>query len=330
MTKPVQSILTFLSGGLVTGLIGWTTIPASARQATSATPGLHVCVAPDGVLRVVDASAACPAAERSMLLPTSGADRDSTKDASKNKAPTDPNAGCADPTRVAQLKQQLEDLEATAGQSTLGSRVIAPFEVVDRDGKRVFRVDEGVVALFNTNGKAVAQIHANPTGGYFSGTSADSEMGAAIGAVGDQSGLRIYDKVTRVDLGRDPQFDTYRAKFFNKAGTLVAGMGQSQSSGGGGAALIFDSSGELRAAVDLANSDGFKGRVAVWSKNHEIATLTEAKAGGLLAIYGSGGQRMVEAGVLPDGVGIVRAGPDGFSPGVGLLGLPGSFIMGKK
>ncbi len=39
---------------------------------------------------------------------------------------------------------------------------------------------------------------------------------------------------------------------------------------------------------------------------------------------------MVEAGVVPQGFGVVRAGPDGFSPGVGLLGLPGSYIAGKK
>jgi hypothetical protein len=38
---------------------------------------------------------------------------------------------------------------------------------------------------------------------------------------------------------------------------------------------------------------------------------------------------MVEAGSTADGIGVVRAGPDGFKPGLGVLGLPSSYISGK-
>jgi hypothetical protein len=38
---------------------------------------------------------------------------------------------------------------------------------------------------------------------------------------------------------------------------------------------------------------------------------------------------MVAAGVQPGGFGVVQAGPGSFSPGYGLLGLPGSYIAGK-
>jgi hypothetical protein len=38
---------------------------------------------------------------------------------------------------------------------------------------------------------------------------------------------------------------------------------------------------------------------------------------------------MVEAGVNEANIGVVRAGPASFAPGVGILGLPGSYIAGK-
>ena len=39
---------------------------------------------------------------------------------------------------------------------------------------------------------------------------------------------------------------------------------------------------------------------------------------------------MVEAGTLDTGIGLVKAGPGAFQPGFGPLGLPGSYIAGKK
>jgi hypothetical protein len=60
-----------------------------------------------------------------------------------------------------------------------------------------------------------------------------------------------------------------------------------------------------------------------------IARLGEGNAGGLFQLANSGGNAMVDAGVLPSGAGAVRAYPLG-SPSAGLLGMPGTFIMGRK
>ena len=53
-----------------------------------------------------------------------------------------------------------------------------------------------------------------------------------------------------------------------------------------------------------------------------------ASGGGLLQIASPGGNAQVEAGVLADGAGIVRTFPNG-NPGAGLVGMPGTFIMGR-
>jgi hypothetical protein len=39
---------------------------------------------------------------------------------------------------------------------------------------------------------------------------------------------------------------------------------------------------------------------------------------------------MVEAGSTAEGIGVVRTGPEGFKPGMGVLGLPSSYISGKQ
>ncbi len=52
-----------------------------------------------------------------------------------------------------------------------------------------------------------------------------------------------------------------------------------------------------------------------------IARLGEGNAGGLFQLANSGGNAMVDAGVLPSGAGAVRAYPLG-SPSAGLLGCP--------
>ncbi len=92
-----------------------------------------------------------------------------------------------------------------------------------------------------------------------------------------------------------------------------------------------DMGGTPRAAMGV-NVESAKGFVLVTNTSQtEVATLTEgAQAGGLLAISDAGGQPMVEAGVTKEGVGVVRALPEGFKPGYGVLGLPASYISGTK
>ena len=58
-----------------------------------------------------------------------------------------------------------------------------------------------------------------------------------------------------------------------------------------------------------------------------IVRLGEGQGGGLFQLANGGGSAMVEAGVLPTGEGVVRAYPLG-NPALGLVGMPGTFIMG--
>jgi hypothetical protein len=61
-----------------------------------------------------------------------------------------------------------------------------------------------------------------------------------------------------------------------------------------------------------------------------VGSMYASKAGnGRMELFNNAGLVMVQAGVNEYNVGVVRAGPAGFHPGVGILGLPGSFISGK-
>jgi len=95
-------------------------------------------------------------------------------------------------------------------------------------------------------------------------------------------------------------------------------------------AIISDTAGISKAYVGV-NSEGAGYFQVMGGNRFPIAELTEGKyKGGKLTLFSTSAVPMVEAGELESGVGTVWAGPMGFNPGVGLLGLPGSFIMGKN
>jgi hypothetical protein len=60
-----------------------------------------------------------------------------------------------------------------------------------------------------------------------------------------------------------------------------------------------------------------------------IASLVRGTNGGKLELSNSKGEVMVAAGTWSTGVGLVQTGPMSRAPG-GLMGVPGSFISGKK
>ena len=67
------------------------------------------------------------------------------------------------------------------------------------------------------------------------------------------------------------------------------------------------------------------------SKGQTIAALQQGQTGGaLLQLQDAGGNGVVAAGVHPQtGVGLVQTFPHG-NPGAGLVGMPGTFLMGRK
>jgi hypothetical protein len=327
--RRLKSLFAFVSGCVTTGAAGWLAVGLDA-QGWSPNAAVHVCVAADGLFRYVELTAACPSGERSLFLKRAEADVELPKPDEKPKTPE-----CnIDPARLAELERRLRELENRAGRGALASRVVAPFEVVDRRGRPIFSVEAGFVRLHNSAGGEVVRPRATDTGGYLETRSGDGGVRAAIGAGGrneaPDGGLKILEgNVERVTIGRRGGGDgSYVALFHAQSGTRVAGIGQSTH--GRGAAYVADVDGNVRARMTV-EADG-RGLIAVTNAaNFNVLTLTEGhSAGGLLKIANANGDdRMVQAGVTADGVGVVRAGPEGFQSGVGLLGLPGSYIIGK-
>jgi hypothetical protein len=127
----------------------------------------------------------------------------------------------------------------------------------------------------------------------------------------------------------------------NAGGTAVAGLGEAGI--GGGVTWTSSATGTIRAIVSgtgqihVANDAGVTLATMVAEQtgtftirnptNVTIAKLGAGQRGGILQLANEGGNATVEAGVLSDGVGVVRAYPLG-NPALGLVGMPGTFIMG--
>jgi hypothetical protein len=307
------TLIAFGAGCLTSAFaLAWMT--ADVRAQGSAGAPIPICVAADGVLRAAPATGSCRAGEARLSLLGGGATLENS---------------AADGTRVAALEQRVKALEDETGKRTV-NRVVAPFEVVSRTGQRMLYVEDGFVRLYNANGDEVALIAATNTGGSFAGKSASGALKVGVGA-GERAGnanaglVVIEDGVDRMSIGREGE-GVFIARFFGKTGVRIAGIGQ--SSGGRGAAYVADTKGTVRAAMRIETDD--TGFFAVNNAGGQtVASVTEDPAGGRLVISNSTGEMMVLAAVNPKGFGVVQAGPAAFKPGLGLLGLPGSYIAGK-
>jgi len=311
------AVVGFASGAAVAMALAWATAGVSARQPGSA--AIAVCVSSDGIIRLA-AAAGCAPPQKTVLLEEAGPDSIDVAD-----------APAADPTstearRIAALERRLAALERPAVAGTIGNKVVAPFEVVDAGGQRVFTVQPGDVRVYSPGRPMAVRLSATEEGGFVTTVSAQGDLRASVGVSTGRAGLIVAEHdVERVYVGRQPE-GHYSAKFFGKAGTFVAGFGQSRQ--GTGAALVMDHGGIIKASLHL--DDAGKGFVSVSNGSSYVAELTEGKTGGgLLTIGSSSGERMVAAGVQPGGFGVVQAGPASFMTAAG-LGLPGSYIMGKR
>jgi hypothetical protein len=209
----------------------------------------------------------------------------------------------------------------------MASRVIAPFEVINDEGYAVLKVEDGYVWFNNSKGKTVARVVMNDSGGYFQAVSATAKMQAVLGAQDNKVNLFVQeDEKTRVDLGRNDQ-GRYGLRFYEPGGKMAAAIGQSST--GDGAVTVNDTQGNERAMMSALPKGG--GVVQVLnSAGKSVASVFATESGnGQMLLTNSAGVKMVEAGVNENDIGVVRAGPASFAPGVGILGLPGSYIAGK-
>ncbi|MDQ3347559.1 MAG: hypothetical protein M3545_06285 [Acidobacteriota bacterium] len=311
--KHLSTGLTFGAGCATTAVVGWLAVAVQAQAGYQ--NAIHVCVADDGVLR--QAVASCPAGQKSLYLKKAGEEAPEAKE---------PDTGPKDDKRLSDLERRLKNLEQPADQRTGRSTVVAPFEVVDRGGRRIFAVEEGVVSLYN-GGKAVALIKATEAGGHFMGLSASGDLQASVGATGSRSGVTLSEAgVERIYVGKQ-ESGHYGAKFFGKSGAYVAAIGQNRL--GFGLAGVYSSDGSPRALIRTTD-DGQAGHISIENGQTTVAELTVGKTGGgLLTIGSSSGERMVSAGVQPGNFGVVQTGPASFATAAGVP-LPGSYISGKQ
>lgn len=329
--KRFSQLLGFTAVCVTAGLVAWLATDLRAQSEE----GIHVCVAPDGVMRLA-AGPACPAGQQSLYF---------KKPEIEIKLPeTVPGqSNCEGASivnvRMRELERQLKNLEDAAIRGELGNRVVAPFEVVDREGKRVFRVDRSgtstIAELYNSAEQSVAAIMGFAGGGQFSARNEGGQgLQAHFGILssGQSAGVRVVEHgETRIDLGKSSEGGRYRLRVDGKGGKLLAQIGE--NSEGRGLVLAADAQGKIGALLTADETLG--GMAAVYGASSEwtVATLGQGDSrGGSLRLWGPGGgpKPLVEAGVDSDGVGVVRAGPEGFKPGMGLLGLPSSYISGKR
>ena len=321
--------------GCVASALGVTWLAVEVRAQAAQEPVIHACAAADGVLRLTPLDQACPPGQKGLLFKRAESDLDAPK--IDEEKPKKVDACAADKDEIAALGNRLKALE-NAGRGTTGpSRVVAPFEVVDKRGQPVFQVAEEApggtrfVIAYNSSGAPVAGMRATNGGGLLWGEAASRDRRVLVGAGTRFAGLDIEEGAAdsgrnRIRLGRAEDSGRYSLRVNRDGDNTVAAIGENAL--GGGLAFVADAEGRQRALMIPGSDVSRSGFYVNGGDGTAVAVLVDGDRGGLMQLF-SGTQIMVEAGIAEGGFGIVRAGPESFKPGAGLLGLPGSYIAGK-
>ena len=294
-------------------------------QGTKLGGDVHVCADKNGLLHMAPPAGGCPNGQRSLII--KNAISPVQLDKPKNKTPDEISL---DRTKLEDINRRLAELEEMGCQSLGKRRVVAPFEVVDRSGKRIFSVIENAAGLFDGGTSPVAAIVADETGGLFSAKGGDTRVSFGINAP-RLAGLTVSENdKTRLELGKGLDKGTYKLAFLSGANQLIAGIGQSPDTKAG-LVLINDSQGKQRAIMEVTENG--RGRVGIMSGDgRPITALSEGEQrGGVFYACAAGGRcdpMMVSAGTNDSGVGVVATGPGFYLQGP--TGVPGSFLIGKK
>lgn len=301
---------------------------------TAEDDAIYACTDAEGIMRRTETEVPCNPGERRIVLKYPPIEQPCDKQPRRD---------------LTGLQRRVAELEAHVDYGRLSSPVIAPFEVVNEAGIRVFVVEAPNPAapelagtqIFNEVGTRVAAIATNQGGGavsVFSGTTKPLDVApsvsaavvsATISARDTDAAVTIYGgQSRRLELGRREN-GRYSLRVFGSNDKMVAGIGESEA--GSGIAIVADAAGNPR--VRLSRHSSGSGQVVVTNaEGIDVATLSgSGHAGsGLLQLTNGSGTLMVEAGVLDSGVGAVTTGPGMFQHGIMFLGLPGSYINGKK
>jgi hypothetical protein len=158
--------------------------------------------------------------------------------------------------------------------------------------------------------------------------------------------LRVAEQAsTTAFVNIAKQDNRYHVSVANAAGTRLASIGEANNGAGG--VWAFGTDGKMRALLNGLTGEihvldgggisratmavGSNGAAAISlraASNTTVARLGEGQLGGWLQLANSSGYATVEAGTHPKGVGLIRAFPVG-SPGGGMVGMPGTFLLGR-
>ena len=292
----VSAIITSLTGS-GTGLLH--------GQESSHQPVI-VCVGQDRVLRSVKTTQPCADGEKRHALAEAKSELEDPKvvDTGEPKGTKHPSEA-----RVSTLEEEVRQLQRELIKMN-ELMYQAPFAVTDKNGKPIFVVQEtpaGPSVELRAKGVPVVQFGMGPKGNPgVRVRSPSGQIAASLGAVleGGFGGVHVYDGTSELP----------RAFLYGRAEEPMVAV--SKNGVTPLAALTVDKDGKPRVAIN--NQSG----VAVAS------LLPGIDDDGVLRLGDAAGNTMVEAGVA-GGVGQVRAYPLG-NPGAGLLGMPGTFISGRK
>jgi hypothetical protein len=307
--RRVVPVATAFVAGATAALVG--AVLFELRAQAGSPKVVVACATAERTLRLIPPSTSCQPGEKLIYL--KGPELEDPK--------KEPECQALE-QRVAKLENRAKDGKLT------GNKVVAPFEVLREDGKPVFTVDDLGLELFDRGGRSVSTLVAGDGITSFNLTSGiqRASLMAGEGFVGLD--LKENEK-TRLRAGRI-EGKSYSLQVLNTESKLVAGIGQSVDAGSG-TVIVADRNGSVGVGIYVQPASN-AGIVEVFNANRiGVAALSATAAGnGQLQLTNASGQTMVEAGVTVDGIGVVRAGPHGFNPGIGFLGLPGSYIAGKK
>lgn len=203
------------SGGMRSFVLGFliTSITATVihvrAQAGASGGGIHACVGSGGVMRMVAFATTCASGERSFLL--RNATPDGPSDSPKqSQQPQDPSI---DQTILNDFNRRLVKLENMDCGAIGKDKVAAPFQVFDRNGKKVLYVDGSALALFNSGGQAVAKMIADRSGGLFT---ADGDSTRVFFGINDPelAGVGVSENgQRRISFGRNLRTGAYSLVF---------------------------------------------------------------------------------------------------------------------
>jgi len=203
-------------------------------------------------------------------------------------------------------------------------------DVSDANAQVTIGKEDGEWAVNVGSTKGGAMLVASPDGGevsvYDGGGTEIANLGDGL-SINDAEGKTFFSVVEDASNDKSPvsigkENEGYRMTI--TSGTTSASMGASGDIAGfatyqgerpAGSFILTQGSNSL----ELANDGGV----------NVVSLMVSEGGNGTLQLGNSSGEVRVDAGTTGEGVGLIRAYPVG-SPGAGLVGFPGTFLLGRK